>query len=98
MGVSQDFNLLGEKISELVPSIDIRYKISMLYLGKNYYARLMIIFHTSKNSFLYCIYINNEDWSTDYLNDDIHGKLNGLNLNSCLGYTSNIYYQKPILV
>ena len=39
-----------------------------------------------------------EDWSTDYLNDEIHGKLNGLNLNSCLGYTSNIYHQKPILV
>ena len=42
MGVSQDFNLLGEKILELVPSIDIRYKISMLYLGKNYYAKFFI--------------------------------------------------------
>ena len=51
MGVSQDFNLLGEKISELVPSIDIRYKISMLYLGKNYYANFIQARIVSKIAF-----------------------------------------------
>ena len=49
-------------------------------------------------TFTLIIIVSNEDWSTDYLNDDIHGKLNGLNLDSCLGYTFNIYYPKPILV